>query len=99
MTAQSEAQLENELIAQLERLGFSGVVIKDEAQLLTNLKSQLEKANGLSALSESEWKQVISFLNNGTLFERAKKLRDQFPIKFDDGTSMNRTGFVGESIF
>lgn len=87
MTAQSEAQLENELIAQLERLGFSGVVIKDEAQLLTNLKSQLEKANGLSALSESEWKQVISFLNNGTLFERAKKLRDQFPIKFDDGTS------------
>lgn len=87
MKAQSEAQLENELIAQLEGLGFGRVIIKDEAQLLTNLKSQIEKANGLSALSESEWKQVISFLNNGTVFERAKKLRDQFPVKFDDGTS------------
>lgn len=87
MTVQSEAQLENELIAQLERLGFGRVIIKDEAQLLANLKSQIEKANGLSPLSEAEWKQVISFLNNGTVFERAKKLRDQFPVKFDDGTS------------
>ncbi len=87
MTAQSEAQLENELIAQLERLGFGWVIIKDEAQLVANLKAQIEKANELSPLSESEWKQVISFLNNGTVFERAKKLRDQFPVKFDDGTS------------
>lgn len=87
MTAQSEAQLENELIAQLERLGFSKVVIRDEAQLLANLKSQIEKTNGLSPLSETEWKQVISFLNTGTVFERAKNLRDQFPVKFDDGSS------------
>lgn len=87
MMSQSEAQLENELIAQLERLGFGRVVIKDEAQLLANLKTQIEKANGLLPLSEAEWKQVISFLNSGTVFERAKKLRDQFPVKFDDGTS------------
>lgn len=85
--SQSEQQLENELIAQLESLKFGRVVIKDEAQLLANLKSQIEKANGLSPLSENEWKQVISFLNTGTVFERAKKLRDQFPVKFDDGTS------------
>lgn len=87
MTAQSEAQLENELIAQLERLGFSKVVIRDEAQLLANLKSQIERANGLTPLSATEWKQVISFLNTGTVFERAKNLRDQFPVKFDDGSS------------
>ena len=31
--------------------------------------------------------QFCIFLNNGTVFERAKKLRDQFPVKFDDGTS------------
>lgn len=87
MTVQSEYQLENELIAQLQGLGYATVTIKDESQLLSNLKTQIERANGLPPLSETEWKQVISFLNTGTVFERAKNLRDQFPVKFDDGSS------------
>src|SRR3990167_8030314 len=87
MTVQSEYQLENELIAQLKGLGYSIVTIKDERQLLSNLKTQVERANGLASMSETEWKQVISFLNTGTVFERAKNLRDLFPVKFDDGTS------------
>lgn len=87
MTVQSEYQLENELIAQLQGLGYATVTIKDERQLLSNLKTQIERANGLTPLSETEWKQVISFLNTGTVFERAKNLRDQFPVKFDDGSS------------
>ena len=76
MTVQSEYQLENELIAQLQGLGYATVTIKDESQLLSNLKTQIECANGLAPLSETEWKQVISFLNTGTVFERAKNLRD-----------------------
>lgn len=87
MTVQSEYQLENQLISQLKQLGYASVTIKDESQLLSNLKTQIERANGLDPLSETEWKQVISFLNTGTVFERAKNLRDLFPIKFDDGTS------------
>ncbi len=87
MTVQSEYQLENELIVQLQGLGYATVTIKDESQLLSNLKTQIERANGLPPLSETEWKQVISFLNTGTVFERAKNLRDQFPVKFDDGSS------------
>lgn len=87
MTVQSEAQLENDLIVQLNGLGYANITIKDESALLSNLKTQIERANGLVPLSETEWKQVISFLNAGTVFERAKNLRDKFPIKFDDGTS------------
>ncbi|MFN4106219.1 MAG: type I restriction endonuclease subunit R [Acinetobacter johnsonii] len=87
MTVQSEYQLENELIGQLQQLGYASVTLKDERQLLSNLKTQVERANGLAPLSETEWKQVISFLNTGTVFERAKNLRDLFPVKFDDGTS------------
>ncbi|WP_168407755.1 type I restriction endonuclease subunit R [Acinetobacter indicus] len=87
MTVQSEYQLENELISQLKQLGYASVTLKDESQLLSNLKTQVERANGLAPLSETEWKQVISFLNTGTVFERAKNLRDLFPVKFDDGTS------------
>lgn len=84
---QSEYQLENELIGQLQQLGYASVTLKDESQLLSNLKTQVERANGLAPLSETEWKQLISFLNTGTVFERAKNLRDQFPVKFDDGSS------------
>ena len=87
MTVQSEYQLENELISQLKQLGYASVTLKDESQLLSNLKTQVERANGLAPLSETEWKQVISFLNTGTVFERAKNLRDLFPVKFDDGSS------------
>lgn len=87
MTVQSEYQLENELISQLKQLGYASVTLKDERQLLSNLKTQVERANGLAPLSETEWKQVISFLNTGIVFERAKNLRDLFPVKFDDGTS------------
>ena len=87
MTVQSEYQLENELIGQLQQLSYASVTLKDESQLLSNLKTQIERANGLAPLSETEWKQVISFLNTGTVFERAKNLRDLFPVKFDDGTS------------
>lgn len=87
MTVQSEYQLENELIQQLQGLGYATVTIKNESQLLSNLKTQIERVNGLASLSETEWKQVISFLNTGTVFERAKNLRDQFPVKFDDGSS------------
>ena len=85
MTVQSEAQLESELITQLNTLGYANVTIKDESQLLSNLKTQIERTNGLAPFSETEWKQVISFLNTGTVFERAKNLRDKFPVKFDDG--------------
>ncbi|MHA3082419.1 type I restriction endonuclease subunit R [Acinetobacter sp. ANC 5383] len=87
MTVQSEQQLENELIAQLQPLGYQRVSIKDESQLLSNLKTQIERANGLAPLSATEWKQVISHLSTGSVFERAKNLRDLFPIKFDDGSS------------
>lgn len=58
MTVQSEYQLENELISQLKQLGYASVTLKDESQLLSNLKTQIERANGLAPLSESEWKQT-----------------------------------------
>jgi len=41
MNTQTEQQLENALIAQLETLGWSPVDIPDEAALIANLKAQL----------------------------------------------------------
>lgn len=84
MTTQPEQILENNLIAQLVKLGYTQTVIKDETDLLANLKSQLEKHNNVQ-LSEHDFKQILNFINKGNIFERAKILRDRVPYTNDKG--------------
>lgn len=88
MTTQPEAILENNLVIQLERLGYKGVAIRDERDLLTNLKTQLEKHNGV-VLSDHDFRQILNFIGKGNVFERAKILRDRVPYVTEDGE--NRT--------
>ena len=45
MTTQSEQLLEESLIADLSKLGYEQVDVRSEAQLVANLKVQLEKHN------------------------------------------------------
>ena len=84
MTTQPEQILENNLVAQLVKLGYKQVVIRDENDLLVNLKSQLEKHNKIE-LSQNEFKQILNFINKGNIFERAKILRDRVPFTNDKG--------------
>lgn len=88
MTSQPEQILENNLIAQLEKLGYNRAVIRGEKDLLTNLKSQLEKHNNTS-LSSNDFKQILNYINKGNVFERAKILRDRVP--YIDGQGETRT--------
>lgn len=78
VTTQPEQILENNLVAQLERLGYKKVVIRDENDLLSNLKIQLEKHNKVQ-LDDFEFKQILNYINKGNVFERAKILRDRVP--------------------
>ena len=87
MSVQSEAQLENELIEQLKQLDYQHVDVKDEIQLLSNLKTQVERANGISTFSANEWAQVLNHLKAGNSFNCAKVLRNRFPVTFDDGST------------
>lgn len=89
MTTQSEHVLEINLIAQLEALGFDKVTIEDEAALLANLKTKLEKHNTTS-LSDKEFAQVLNKIAKGNVFEKAKILRDKVDFTKDDGT----TGYI-----
>ncbi len=84
MTTQPEQILENNLVIQLQQLGYEKVVISDETALLENLKSQLEKHNKVS-LSANEFKQILNFINKGNIYERAKILRDRVPYTNDKG--------------
>ncbi|MEC7030022.1 MAG: HsdR family type I site-specific deoxyribonuclease, partial [Pseudomonadota bacterium] len=89
MNTQTEQQLENALIAQLETLGWEKVAIADEEALVANLKTQLEKHNKVS-LSEAEFKQILNKIARGNIFEKAKILRDKVDYAKDDGT----TGYI-----
>lgn len=87
MTLQSEQILENNLVEQLQTLGFTYVKINDEDDLLANLKKQIEKHNNIE-LTEKEFKQVLNHLNKGNVFERAKILRDKMQLTKDNGESI-----------
>lgn len=74
---QSEAQLENKLIQDLIKQGFSYVEIHQEKDLLINLKTQLEKLNSYM-FSDTEWEQFvknhISNKNEG-IVEKTKSIQ------------------------
>lgn len=76
MSKQSEQILEEQLVAQLQKLGYKYTVIADEKALLANLKTQLEKHNHIQ-FSDSEFEKVLNILNKGSVFEKAKVLREK----------------------
>ncbi len=84
MSTQTEQTLENNLIAQLETLGFDKVYIDNEEGLVANLKKQLEKHNK-TLLSDLEFRQILNKLAKGNIFEKAKILRDKIDYIKDDG--------------
>ena len=92
MPVQSEAALENGLIATLQQMNYEYVQIEEEKNLRTNFKSQLEKHNrkrleeiGRTEFTEAEFDKILIYLEGGTRFEKVKKLRDLFPLELDDG--------------
>lgn len=87
MGTQPEQVLEDNLVKQLQGLGYTYVAIKDEHALLANLKTQLEKHNQVS-LTEKEFERVLNHLNKGNVFDRAKLLRDKMQLTKEDGTSV-----------
>lgn len=89
MTTQSEAVLEDNLVKQLQDLGYAKVVIKDEADLVSNLKTQLERHND-KKLSEQEFKQVLNHLSKGNIYQKSQTLRDKVEYTKDNG----ETGYL-----
>lgn len=87
MSKQSEQILEEQLIAQLQKLGYGYITLNNEAALLGNLKNQLEKHNQIS-LSDAEFDKVLNLLNKGSVFEKSKTLRQKQHIVRDNGDNL-----------
>lgn len=87
MTKQPELILEEQLIAKLQELGYAVIQIRNEAELIANLKSQLEKHNNI-VFSGKEFEKVLNILSKGSIFEKAKTLREKQHIIRDNGDNL-----------
>lgn len=85
MVTQSEAALEKALLDKLVDGGYERVNINDENGLKNNLKSQIEKFNNIE-LTDVEFNHILTFLEGGTIFDKAKKLRDRYELHRPEGT-------------
>ena len=90
---QSEAALEHEFIKQLQAQAYEYLPITSEAELVTNLRCQLEKLNKIS-FSDAEWERFfstcISGSNDGILEKAARIQEDHVQVlKRDDGSTKN----------
>ncbi len=92
MAIQSEAALENGLIATLQQMDYEYIQIAEEDNLQANFKRQLEIHNrkrlaehGRTEFTDEEFDKILIYLEGGTRFEKAKKLRDLYPLDTADG--------------
>ena len=92
MSIQSEAALEAGLIAALQQMDYEYVQIAEEDNLQANFKRQLEKHNhkrlsehGRTEFTDEEFEKILIYLEGGTRFEKAKKLRDLYQLDTSDG--------------
>jgi len=80
---QSENELEKSLIKQLGEQGFDFISIKDENELLANLKLQIEKFNKIK-LTDKEFGRIVTHLESGSIFDKAANLRNKYELHRDD---------------
>lgn len=92
-TYQSEADLERELIRLLQSQAYEYLPLTSEAQLVANLRVQLEALNGIR-FSEGEWERFfterIAGANDG-IVEKTVRIQDDHVqlLKRDDGSTKN----------
>ena len=84
MPHQSEQELENTLIKQLNGLGFQSITLHHSTDLIANLHDQLAKFNK-TKFSGTEFVRILNHLQKGDRFQKAKTLRDRFLLHRDDG--------------
>ncbi|APH00657.1 DEAD/DEAH box helicase [Janibacter indicus] len=90
---QSESALENEVIRLLEGQAYDYLPITSEAELVANLRMQLEKVNKIS-FSNAEWEQFyttkIAGANDGIVEKTVRVQEDHVQIlRRDDGSTKN----------
>lgn len=99
---QSEAELEQGMIAQLQRQGYEYAHIHHEDELIQNLRQQLEKLNDFH-FSDNEWERFFKteIANEGKgIVDKAETIqRDNIKaFTLDDGTQKTSTSSTSKTL-
>lgn len=92
----SEYDVETKFIDRLESIGYEYVELKNYDDVLKNLRSQiirfnekkLIEAKGAAELSDSEFGRILIHLDNKSVYESAKILRDKYVLSLDNGKTV-----------
>lgn len=87
---ESETKLENRMIEQLRKQGYSYIEINDVKELEENFRSQVNLHNKVELngrdLSDKEFEKLMIKISGKSIFQSAKELRQKHDIIRDDGT-------------
>lgn len=88
----SEYEVENLFIDRLESIGYEYIELKNYDDVLENFKNQLALFNkdkliekkGKAEFSKTEFSRVLTFVENKTVYESAKLMRDKYILTLDN---------------
>ncbi|MEB7421475.1 type I restriction endonuclease subunit R [Staphylococcus arlettae] len=92
MGYQNEYGLEENVIKQLQDLGYERVLLRNETQLKENFRRILNERNADklegTPISDSEFKRIMIDISDKSVFESAQILRDKYVLERDDETKV-----------
>ena len=92
----SEYEVETRFIDRLESIGYEYIELKNYTDVLDNFRTQLSvfnrkklvEAKGSADLSDAEFNRVLIHLENKSVYESAKILRDKYVLSLDNGKTV-----------
>lgn len=101
----SEYEVETKFIDRLESIGYGYVEMKNYDDVLLNLRTQLAAFNsdkliekkGEASFSDAEFDRIMIHLDNHTVYESAKLLRDKYILTLDNGETVYLEFFSGNT--
>ena len=92
----SEYEVEAKFIERIESLGYTFAPLNNYDDVLANFRLQLSKFNakklteakGEASFSDKEYQRVLNHVENKTVYESAKILRDQYVLTLDNGKTV-----------
>lgn len=92
----SEYDVENLFIDRLESIGYKFVEMTDYDDVVTNFREQLAvfnaaklvEAKGEASFSDAEFGRVMIHVDNHSVYESAKILRDKYILPLDNGKTV-----------
>ena len=103
--AKSEYEVEELYIDRLDDMGYEYVDLKNYDDVCSNFRKQFCKLNakglieakGTAELSDAEFDRVMIRLENHTVYESAKILREKWVLELDNGKTVYVEFFTGET--